>query len=76
VWILLVQGGAWRRLSGNFSHVLAIDAKNIFGKPRFPVRHPGSWATGAAQELAVVLGPGSTLVRASASGSQLALSSV
>jgi hypothetical protein len=33
MWILLVRVEPWRRLSGDFSHVLAIEAKNIFEKP-------------------------------------------
>src|SRR5689334_19767310 len=32
MWILLINVESWRRLSRNFSHVLAIEAKNIFGK--------------------------------------------
>jgi hypothetical protein len=61
MWILLVMV-SWRRLSCDFSHVLAIEAKNIFGKPRFPVGHPGRRARGAAAELDEPLGTGLTSV--------------
>ena len=60
MWILLVK--PWRRLSRNFSHVLAIEAKEHFWKTSPPRRARGEQARGAAEELDEALETGSISV--------------